>query len=227
MSQIIDLGQILNESELEQIKIFVKDNKDLWVHESLYFPKAKNSPRYIFGSPLMYSENDETEYIKLYESLRPQRELKLKQISLLNSVLNLLQNHYNLPTMQIPGTSLPGFQIYSNHENRAEEFTPPYYHIDSTILDNWESLRLDPNLKFKMDTVNALLVAIELPNIGKTINYIMDGKRHTYTYKKGHAYTWRSDILHRTGHVVLSGSECRIVYLCFYSIQSDKILYYY
>jgi len=227
MSPILNLGKLLNTDEIEDTKTFVKANKNLWVHESLYLPSAKNTPRYIFGSPLMYSENGNTEYLSLYRTVRTTCEPILKDITLLNRVLSLLEDYYKLPTQHIRDTSLPGFQIYSSYENKSKRFLPGYHHVDSTIVDNWEALNFDPLLKFSLDTIYALIVTIEFPTIGDTLQYIVDGTEYSYKYEIGHAYTWKSNMLHRTGPVVLNEDECRIIYICFYSIQPDKILYYY
>ena len=222
MNIIKDLGQILSEEEIDKLSNSIKQNRNLWTHESVYWGKDhSHMPINFLGSPIYPAKS----MPGLYRKLRPltQQYLVDATSTLLSRVLQLLIKLYNVSLAeQLPDTSLPGFHVITS----STKFHAVYdYHQDADYLEYYEDFGTKINYNF--DNFYSFTVAIELPKSGGTVDFKTESGLISHQYKIGHAYTWKSDIWHRIGDVILENeNEYRITYQGHFIIQADKLLYY-
>ena len=221
MGTITDLGIVLNKQELETISSAVKQNPDLWTHESEYWGKDRISlPINFLGSPIYPAKARPG----LYRKLRAKSEKFLIDNTsvLLQRTMYHLCSFYNCEFYQkLEDTSLPGFHVIHSITPTTVKYE---YHQDRDYLEYYEDF--GSRDKYNFNNFYSFTVAIELPKAGATVDFKLE-EEFKYPYQVGHAYTWKSDIWHKIGDVVLQdANDYRITYQGHFIIQDNKILYY-
>jgi len=222
MEIVKDLGQILNQEEIQSISNSIKENKNLWTHESVYWGKKRiNEPINFLGSPVYPAKQRPG----LYRKLRPLSQQYLIDTSstMLSRVLKLLTELHNVSTAeQLTDTSLPGYHVMTSPQKWHRVYS---YHIDRDYLEYYEEF--NETVPYNFDDFYSFTVVVEVPKAGATVDFKIDDQEIKYPYTVGHAYTWKSDIFHKIGDVILDDdTDYRITFQGHFILQPDKLLYY-
>ena len=221
MNIIQNLGIVLNDDESQILASSIKDVRDIWTHESVYWGKERSEkPIYFLGSPIYAAKSDPG----LYKKLRNKTDKFLidHTSNLLKRTLELISKFYECPIIeQLDDTSLPGFHVLHKEKPHSEKYT---YHQDKDYLEYYADFNVAKPYQF--DNFYSFIVPIEVPKSGATLDFKIEDQSFSFKYEVGHAYIWKADVWHKIGDVALNGDDYRITFQGHFIIDADKILYY-
>jgi hypothetical protein len=219
---IYDLGSVLTDQETCDLSRSIKENKNLWTHESFYWgSKHKGKPIHFLGSPVYPAKFLPSAYRKLRE--KSNQFLIENTASLLQKILKTIGEMHNCSIIEhLDNSSLPGFHVFHSNTPCIEEYN---YHTDNDYIEFQSELGLA--VPYSLSNFYSFTVAIELPNAGGTVDFkLEDDMLFSLPYKVGHAYMWKADIPHKIGNVILDSTDYRITFQGHFIRQPNKILYY-
>ena len=221
MEIITDLGPVINEQEISTLSELIKNNNNLWTHESVYWGKHRSElPINFLGSPVYPAKAFPTLYFRLRN--KSNRFLIDNTTTMLQRTLNLINQKFGCSAIeQIDDSSLPGFHVFHSTIPCTQTYD---YHQDADYLEFYKDFDVDT--KYDFNNFFSFTVAIELPVAGATIDFKLENETFSHPYTAGHAYMWKSDIWHKIGDVSLNGDDYRITFQGHLIVHSNKLLYY-